>query len=370
MIMSGYLSLLLLVSIIMTFNNGCHGFQTPNCEKRVVKTKTATQLCVSHTEDDTNISITGGTPPEDNASRCTSTVTGTSKDADEGTSNFNTIHQRRFYLKTIGSLVTSSLPILFNSNILMYPTQQQALAAQTTGEAIRRSAAKLPGYGQADVYYPPSFLGKWKATRVIVSSDDPIMTSYFTLTDSSSSPLTISYDVRFITVDGDEQVVGGVISGDKVIADRQFNEDSYYNALREAIESGSTRGMTGDSLPPLLRAVSWSPSNPNVLTTNYNDGSSKEVKVTKRATELDEVNKIISSSEYRRITTVAPGTLGVPSIAASRILSKWKMNENGVVEGIEIVYTDGSLGDPLMAAGGNKQQQQQFSSKSRLRLER
>ncbi len=184
---------------------------------------------------------------------------------------------------------------------------------------------------------------------------------------TATLPLTIFYDVRFITVDGDE---GDNV--DKVIADRQFNEDSYYSALRSAIveKANTLQQDNGSSIaPPFVRAISWSPSNPNVLTSNYNDGSSKEVKVTKRSTELDTVNGIISSSEYRRITTVASGTLGVPSISASRVLNKWKINQDGVVEGIEIVYSDGVLGDP-MAAGGAKQQQQQLSSKCRLRLER
>ena len=214
-------------------------------------------------------------------------------------------------------------------------------------------------------------------------------------------PLTISYDVRFITVDGDESYQGqgqsqGQSQGqnqgqgqDKVIADRQFNEESYYNALREAIVS-QTQASENNSqlpqlppLPPLIRAISWSPSNPNVLTSTYNNGSSKEVKVTKRATELDTVNGIISSSEYRRVTTVAASTSGmnamgggIPSISASRILNKWKISDTGIVEGIEIVYSDGALGgDPMSmsmaaAGGGNRPQQQQLSSKCRLRLER
>jgi hypothetical protein len=149
-------------------------------------------------------------------------------------------------------------------------------------------------------------------------------------------------------------------------------------------ENESTLTTTTPSIPS-IRNVSWSPSNPNVLTTNYINGSSKEVKVTKRAAELDVTNGIISSSEYRRVTTVSGssgGGMGIPSISASRVLSKWKfsnsdgggvgMGDGIVIEGIEIVYSDGVLGDPMAAAVGGKgqQQQQQLSSKCRLRLQR
>lgn len=280
--------------------------------------------------------------------------------------DFNTKNNpRRNYLKSICGFAISLSTTSFD-NI------QPSHAAQTTGEAIRRSAANIPGYGQADVYYPHSFIGKWKATRVIVSSDDPILSSIFSV---DQFPLAISYDVRFVTVDGDDGINmsdvdrarqgGGGGNGSKVVADRQYNEKSYYDGLRDVIENRSEKMIS----LPLIQSTSWSPSNPNVLTTIYNDGSSKEVKVTKRATEMDELNGVVSSSEYRRITRVATSS-GVPTITASRILNKWKVSDDGVIEGIEIVYSDGAIGDPLMAVAGNQQQQQQLSSKSRIRLER
>ena len=281
-------------------------------------------------------------------------------------------HDRRSYFKVIGGFTA-----LLNT--------ESSIAAQTTGEAIRRTAANLPGYGQADVYYPSSFVGKWKATRVIVAYSD---IDDIIKIPESKLPLTLSYDVRFVTVDGDQYDIDetkiknsndykskGTI--EKVVADRQFNEESYYKALIEALGKGDTNVSSNNTLSslPLIRSTSWITSNPNVLSINYNNGSSKEVKVTKRAMELDESNGIISSSEYRRITTIgSPSSSsqivgGVPSISASRILNKWKINDNGIVEGIEIVYADGVLGDPLMAATANKSQQQ-LTSKSRLRLER
>ena len=282
----------------------------------------------------------------------------------------------------------------------------RANAAQTTGEAIRRSAANIPGYGQADIFYPSSFLGKWRATRVIVAAASNEESSNFPLSASLIAqdmlPLTVSYDVRFITVDGDLTLgaVGnedattastgpgaalGTKIGGKVIADRQFNEQSYYNALCDAINAKTNKASSSPSsnhVLPSIQTMSWSPSNPNVLTTNYDDGSNKEIKVTKRAAELDSVNGIVSSSEYRRITTVA-GTVGsavgtapgIPSISASRVLTKWKVsnddNNSKIIEGIEIVYADGIVGDPM--AVGRQQQQQpqpQLTSKCRLRLVR
>jgi hypothetical protein len=228
-------------------------------------------------------------------------------------------------------------------------TSDKALAAQTAGEAVRRSAANLPGYGQPDIYYPSSFIGKWKATRTIIASDDPALRSF-------NLPLTISYDLRFITVDGDSN--GSSNSNGKVIADRAFNEASYYNAIRALLEV---------QMPASIQSVNWSPFNPNVLNTIYNNGSSKEIKVTKRAAELDDDNStttLISSSEYRRVTATTGG-MGIPSISASRVMTKWKGEGVGgdlIVEGIEIVYLDGMMGgDPLTAgsgtgAGGGKPQ--------------
>ena len=136
----------------------------------------------------------------------------------------------------------------------------------------------------------------------------------------------------------------------------------------------------------------------------------QEIKVTKRAAELDLGNgngtssknnanananandignanekermTLISSSEYRRVTTTK-GAMGIPSIAASRVLTKWKsevlgvglqqqqsQSKNQIVEGIEIVYSDGMMGggDPL--AGGVGGGKPMLSSKSRLKLER
>ena len=288
---------------------------------------------------------------------------------------------RRGILQTIA---TSS--VLFNLGICATP--QNAVAAQTAGEAIRRSAANIPGYGQPDIFFPSTFIGKWKATRTIVASDDPYISQL-------ALPIAITHDVRFITVDGDGGSTGaggGSGSDDKVISDRKFNEASYYNAIKAEVEKMNQDQSQDQSqrsklkLPPSIQSINWSPFNPNVCTSNYSDGSSREVKVTKRAAELDAGAAsssgiiLISSSEYRRITTVSSGSYGgIPSISASRVLAKWKSEgavtgKDQVVEGIEITYTDNSLGgDPMsMSAGmgGASSAKPQMTSKCRLRLER
>uniref|UniRef100_A0A7S3PYA0 DUF6816 domain-containing protein n=1 Tax=Chaetoceros debilis TaxID=122233 RepID=A0A7S3PYA0_9STRA len=286
-----------------------------------------------------------------------------------------------------------SMPFLLGmvSSSLARPPSP-ANAAQTAGEAVRRSAANIPGYGQPDVFYPASFAGKWRATRVIVSSlsaeiSDPIMSKVLA---SVPLPLTLFYDVRFITVDGDDNVNTNANSNEKVIADRQFNEASYFNALKEAVEQSQSQQKVS---MPSIQTIVWSPFNPNVCTINYNDSSMKEIKVTKRAAELDMATGSISSSEYRRITNVSstgtgnlPG--GIPNISASRVLTKWKVNdtmsnsagdESGKqkqsVEGLEVVYSDGAMGgDPMSmgigSGGGGGAKQPQMISKSRLRLQK
>eukprot|EP00979_Chaetoceros_neogracilis_P003852 scaffold667_cov304-Chaetoceros_neogracile.AAC.12 len=279
------------------------------------------------------------------------------------TSHDDLLQNRRKILKS-----TATLAAMLSITTIA-TTSDKALAAQTAGEAVRRSAANLPGYGQPDIYYPSSFIGKWKATRTIISSDDPALLSFL--------PLTISYDLRFITVDGDSN--GSSNSNGKVIADRAFNEASYYNAIRALLEIQQPQLQLQSQLqiPASIQSVNWSPFNPNVLSTIYNNGSSKEIKVTKRASELDDnsTTTLISSSEYRRVTATTGG-MGIPSVSASRVMTKWKGEGEGgnqIVEGIEIVYLDGTMGgDPLVAgsgagAGGGKPQ---LSSKARLRLER
>ena len=237
---------------------------------------------------------------------------------------------------------------------------QPATAAQTTAEAIRRTAAGIPGYGQPDVYYPTSYLGRWKATKTIVVSDNPYLNGLL--------PITLNYEMRFISVDGDSKEEAENDVGGKVVADRAFNEQSYYEAFRNALTNASTSSRT----PPALRSAVWVPTNPNVLTSTYDDGTSQEIKVTKRAATLEQDGEgTVSSSEYRRISDV--GLNGIPILSASRALTKWR-TDGSSIEAIEVVYADGVMGDPMGGAGGGgaagKQGAPVVSSKSRLSLQK
>ena len=67
-------------------------------------------------------------------------------------------------------LFGGSIGMAVSSSLVFIPTET-VFASQTAGEAIRRSAANLPGYGQADVFFPPTFVGKWTVTRTILNAD-------------------------------------------------------------------------------------------------------------------------------------------------------------------------------------------------------
>jgi hypothetical protein len=181
-------------------------------------------------------------------------------------------------------------------------------------------------------------------------------------------PVTLNYEMRFISVDGDSKEEAENAVGGKVVADRAFNEQSYYEALRNAVMESSNRGSS--KVPPALRSVIWVPTNPNVLSSTYDDGTSQEIKVTKRAATLEQDGAgTASSSEYRRISDV--GMNGIPILTASRVLTKWR-SDGESVEAIEIVYADETMGDPMGGAGGAvaKQGAPVASTKARISLQR
>jgi len=199
-----------------------------------------------------------------------------------------------------------------------------AAAPMDAGEAIRRGAANLPGYGSSDVFYPESFGGSWKVTRDVE----------FPSSASPSSPpavLRLTYPVRFIRS----------IEDDAVVADRGYNQAELEAAL-------ARRGS--DSSSPTILSYEWVANNPNVVKVSLADGTKKEIKVTKRATER--TSDTVSSSEFQRITQeytrqTAGGPGGIPQISARRVVSKWKKVDDSTLEGIEIVYAVGGGGDPL-----------------------
>ena len=175
-------------------------------------------------------------------------------------------------------------------------------------------------------------------------------------------PVTIVSMMRFVPYDAgrefteNQQEYPRRSNNVPAIADRAFNEQSYYAALSE--ELNRLYSTTKPTLPS-IQSATWTSTNPNVLSLSYANGSMKEIKVTKRSLDVSDDGKSIFSSEFRRITYIPPPPSansivgGIPSISKSRVLTKWKQSttaatDDGInrIEGIEIVYNEnGTLGD-------------------------
>lgn len=154
--------------------------------------------------------------------------------------------------------------------------------------------------------------------------------------------LDLDYTVRFIPS----------IEDGTVVADRGFNQGNLEAALR---------GQDA------VRSYQWTATNPNDLQLVFVDGTNKEIKVTKRATES--TDSTVFSSEFQRVSE--DDERGIPSITARRVLTKLKVNKDSSLEGLEIVYNVGGGGDPLALSLNSAQPQQpHVLSKSRLRLEK
>jgi hypothetical protein len=227
-----------------------------------------------------------------------------------------------------------------------------AAAPLDAGEAIRRGAANLPGYGSSDVFYPESFAGSWKMTRDVE----------FPSASSNANPppvLRLTYPVRFIRS----------IEDDAVVADRGYNQAELEAAL-------ARRGSNSESTAFAVLSYEWAANNPNVVKVALTDGTKKEIKVTKRATER--TGDTVSSSEFQRVTqedtrSTGGGPEGIPQISARRVVSKWKKVDDSTLEGIEIVYAVGGGGDPLstsLSGQGSSNAAPTILSKSRLYLVR
>jgi hypothetical protein len=193
------------------------------------------------------------------------------------------------------------------------PLPSHAANPTDAGEAIRRAAAAIPGFGPTDMFFPPAMNGSWKMTREVELK-------------GREAPLTLTYTYRFIQS----------IDDDAVVADRGLNQ--------AALEEALVRAVLGPTEAPSVRSYEWTVSNPNDLRLVLADGSKKEIKVTKRAT--DRTGDTVSCSEFQRVTQENASN-GIPQISARRVVTKWKlMDESNRVEGIEIVYNMGG-GDPL-----------------------
>ena len=197
-----------------------------------------------------------------------------------------------------------TLPTIVGWVLLTDPSPSHAASRSSDpAEALRQTASKLPGYGPADVYYPFAFQGSWMMKRQVVLSD--------------TSTLDLIYPVRFLPS----------LQDNAFVADRGFNQASLENAIS----------------PGSVQVMDWKASNPNDLRMVFTDGRTKDIKVTKRSSERSE--NILSSSEYQRVVT-QDSINGIPQITAQRILTKWKVSEDGnTCQGIELVYDMGGGGD-------------------------
>jgi hypothetical protein len=210
------------------------------------------------------------------------------------------------------------------------PIRTDAAAPMDAGEAIRRSAASIPGFGPTDVFFPTRLVGSWKMTREVEIS-------------GRQQPIRLSYPYRFIKS----------IEDDAVVADRGSNQAELEKALVKAVMGTEVSSV---------RSYEWVMTNPNDLRLVLADGSKKEIKVTKRATER--TDGTVTSSEFQRVTK--EDERGIPVISARRVLTKWKIIDDSTLEGFEVVYSMAG-GDPMAAASPA---QPSILSKSRLYLER
>lgn len=215
------------------------------------------------------------------------------------------------------------------------PTCAKAASPLDAGEAIRRSAANIPGYGQTDVFFPVNLMGTWSMNRQVDFGN-------------GRDPLQLSYPFRFIRS----------IEDDAVVADRGFNQAELEKAIVRAVTGNDDTSSSG------VRSYEWVQTNPNDLRLVLMDGKRKEIKVTKRATEKTDTT--VSSSEFQRITQ--EDSRGVPNISARRVVSKWKIVDGKTLEGLEMIYDMGG-GDPLAASSGTNSKPTVLS-KSRILLTR
>lgn len=204
------------------------------------------------------------------------------------------------------------------------------------GEAIRRSAATIPGYGQTDVFFPASLAGNWIMIREVDFGN-------------GREPLRLSYPIRFLRS----------IEDDAVVADRGFNQAALEQAIVEAVYNDSE-----NSPGRAVQSYEWVQTNPNDLRLVLESGKRKEIKVTKRSTERTE--STVSSSEFQRITQEDQG--GIPEISARRVVTKWKVVDDTTLEGMEIIYNMGG-GDP-MSASSSTSSNPTVLSKSKMILQR
>ena len=129
----------------------------------------------------------------------------------------STTTTRRELLTSSVTTACSSTFVLVAAPVVVVPSAQAASPPLDAGEAIRRAAATIPGYGPTDVFYPPSMVGIWNMNREVDFGN-------------GRDPLRLSYTIRFIPS----------IEEDAVIADRGFNQAQLEQAILQTIKPRGT----------------------------------------------------------------------------------------------------------------------------------
>jgi hypothetical protein len=222
-------------------------------------------------------------------------------------------------------------------------------AHASPAEAVRRSAANIPGYGPSDVFFPGSWAGTWRVQRQVSLPNNSNNDA-----GAVDVPLVLDYRVRFL------------LSNDgAVVADRGFNQASLEAAARQESR---------------LPTYEWVASNPNDVTVAWPDGRRKDIKVTQRATDASSAVATTSlwSSEVQRVTTMDRKD-SVPYITARRVVTQYQYEEATttlttasttplVVQALEVVYDLGES-DPLRRQTGGGASTPSLLSKSRILMQ-
>ena len=197
-------------------------------------------------------------------------------------------------------------------SLIFSPNLARAAAPATPAEAVRRSAANIPGYGPTDVFFPKSWAGQWRVQRLVNFGDKGG-------SSDNTATLVLDYIVRFIPS----------IDDDATVADRGFNQAN--------LEAAVSRGMSP--------SYEWTSTNPNDLRLAWPDSRRKDIKVTQRATDYDRlVDGLLWSSEVQRVTTDG-GKADVPTILARRVVTqyRWEISPANttpsIVQALEVIYS-------------------------------
>ena len=258
---------------------------------------------------------------------------------------------RRRVLTTSSSFLAGLLPPI---------SMAQAATPTTPGEAIRRSAANLPGLGPSDLFYPRDWQGLWKVTRNLLVPSNIVLPEY---------------TIRFLPS----------IEDDKVILDRGFSQAQLETAIgnfKQQQQSLSTESQSppqqesSSSSSSVVQSYQWVETNPNDLRLVFtNGGGLKDIKVTKRSSSSSTAQStdssstlVLSTSEFQRVTLQSTAT-SIPTIGARRVLTQWKQVDANTLQALEVVYDmDASTTNPLDNSSSGATPP--VLSKSRILLER